>query len=173
MSHRTHHGHLVELHTEHVVAEYGTVCLCALALLLVLALAGCAGNGPLGSGLGTVVGDIAVTDPNGNKCNVTIKNGKDQTNLQLEDLDVCGAHLGKLHADRSDGAQAAIAANAQVMTSLGGQLIGLLGGVISMLAPVPVPHGPAPAPAPRPVPPVIVIPPPPPPPPAMLESTEL
>jgi hypothetical protein len=139
-------------------------------IVSVYALAGCAGGGPLGNGLGEVVATIKVTDASGKACQVDLANGKDQTNLSLTDLTVCGGHLGSLHADRSDGAQAAINANAQVMASLGGQLIGLLGSAVSMMAPVPVPHGPAPAP--KPVPPIVVVPPPPEPPPAMPESTE-
>jgi hypothetical protein len=136
-----------------------------IALLASLALAGCAGNGPLGNGLGTVVGDVTVTDTKGQTCHVTLRNGKDQTNLELIDLHVCGASIGSLHADRSDGAQAAIAANAQVVTSIAGQLVGLLGSALTMLG-VPAVRPPPPVVKP---PPVVVptVPPPPPPPAAM------
>jgi hypothetical protein len=172
VSHRTHHGHLGEQHTESVFRDPAITALLALgALCLFLALAGCAGNGPLGNGLGTVVGNIAVTDAKGTTCTVNISNAKDQTNLTLKELHVCGASIGELHADRSDGAAAAIAANADVTKSLGGQLIGLLGSVIGTLSPVPTGARP-PAKPPAPVPPVVVVPPPPPPPPAMLESHE-
>lgn len=137
MSHRTHHGRLAPLHTESVFREPAIWSLFALGVLcLILALTGCQGGGPLGNGLGEVVASIRVTDPaTGKACQVDVANGKDQTNLSLTDLSVCGGHLGSLHADRSDGAATAIAANAQVTTALGGQLIGLLGGAISLLAP--------------------------------------
>jgi predicted small lipoprotein YifL len=151
--------------------EFAGFGLALAVLLALLALAGCAGGGPLGTGLGEVVANIAVDDGKGGKCTVAVTNGKDQTNLTLKGLHVCGGSLDELHADRSDGAAAAIAANAQVTTSLGGQLIGLLGSAVSMLAPVPVPHGPAPAS--KPVPPIVVVPPPPEPPPAMLKAPEL
>jgi hypothetical protein len=133
-----------------------------IALLASLALAGCAGNGPLGNGLGQVVGHLTVTDGKGNTCGIDLVNGKDQTNLQVEDVDICGAHVGRLHADRSDGAQAAIAANAQVVTSIAGQLAGLLGSALTMLG-VPAVRPPPPVVKPPPV----VVPPPPPPPAAM------
>ena len=116
----------------------------ALSLLLVLALAGCAGNGPLGTGLGTLVATIKVTDASGKTCQVDVANGKDQTNLSLTDLSVCGGHLGSLHADRSDGAQAAINANAAVANHAIDVGAGLAGAALTAAG---IPHG-SPKPAP-------------------------
>lgn len=132
-------------------------------LPLVMAVAGCSGGGPLGNGLGEVVATIKVTDASGKTCQVDVANGKDQTNLSLTDLSVCGGHLGSLHADRSDGAQAAIAANAAVANHAIDVGAGLVGAALTATG---VPHGvpkPVPTVPPVVVPPVVVPPPPPPP----------
>jgi hypothetical protein len=110
-------------------ADPAVLALLAVAALCVaVALAGCAGGGPLGTGLGQVVAT----------------NGKDQTNLSLTDLSVCGGHLGSLHADRSDGAQAAIGANAAVANHAIDVGAGLAGAALTVAG---VPHG-SPKPAP-------------------------
>jgi hypothetical protein len=69
---------------------------------LLLLLAACNGAGPVGNRLGTASVKVHV-DANGS-CDVELINGKDQTNLSVEDLQLCNGHLGKLHADKSDGA---------------------------------------------------------------------
>jgi hypothetical protein len=126
-------------------ADPAVLALLAVAALCVaVALAGCAGGGPLGTGLGQVVATIKVTDASGKTCQVDVANGKDQTNLSLTDLSVCGGHLGSLHADRSDGAQAAIGANAAVANHAIDVGAGLAGAALTVAG---VPHG-SPKPAP-------------------------
>lgn len=119
----------------------GLACLALLAALAAASLAGCAGGGPLGNGLGEVVGEITVDDGKGGKCVVRLVNGKDQTGLELKGLKICGAELAELHADKSDGAAAAIAANEAVSNhaiDVGGGLANAGIGLAAKAAGLPV-----------------------------------